>query len=197
MAQQPPQPPQPATTPAKPLPPPQAVAAPQPSEEQPTAGLDRPGELPFPLGLPYTVYFPGTDGQTRASDLEHPAPVPRVGEIVEYIDERGDCQRYVVREVIHTLQTSASYRPLVDADGYAAASLARRQEQQPELPGDGGELRAGLPKVFLDFVDATDASEGAAGDEPHEAGADGDEPHEAGAAGDEPHEASIREGNPR
>lgn len=126
---------------------PQSHQTPRPSAP------DRPDELPFPLGLPYTVYFPGADGQVRGSDLEHPAPVPRVGEIVEYIDERGDCQRYVVREVIHTLQTSAAYRPLVDAEGYAARSLARTQRQQAEVPGDGGELRAGLPKVFLDFIE--------------------------------------------
>jgi hypothetical protein len=136
--------------PAQPLPSPQAVAPPHPTEEEPTAGLDRPLELAFPVGLPYTVYFPGDDGQLRGADLEHPAPVPRVGELIEYIDEQGECRRFVVREVIHTLQTSAAYRPLVDAETYAAASLARTKSQSPERPGDGGELRAGLPKVFVE-----------------------------------------------
>ncbi len=126
---------------------------PQPSASQtdpPTADLNRPMELPYPVGLPYTVYFPGDDGMVRGADLEHPAPLPRVGEFVEYIDERGDCQRYVVREVIHTLQTSAAGRPLVDTVPYAATSLARDQHQTAETPGEGGELRAGLPKVFLE-----------------------------------------------
>jgi hypothetical protein len=109
-------------------------------------------ELPFPVGLPYTVYFPGDGGQLHGADLEHPAPVPRVGELIEYIDEQGECHRYVVREVIHTLQTSAAYRPTVDAEAYAATSLARTKDQQAERPGDGGELRAGLPKVFVEAV---------------------------------------------
>jgi hypothetical protein len=125
-------------------------------EESPPAAPDRPIELGFPAGLPYTVYFPGDDGTTRGADLEHPAPVPRVGEIVEYIDERGECQRYVVREVVHTLQTSALGRPLVGAEQNAATSLARNQAEAAEIPGDGGELRAGLPKVFLERIPVTE-----------------------------------------
>jgi hypothetical protein len=123
-----------------------------PREGPPTAAPDRAIELGFPAGLPYTVYFPGDDGVSRGADLEHPAPVPRVGEIVEYIDERGECQRYIVREVVHTLQTSAVGRPLVSAERNAATSLARNRNEPAELPGDGGELRAGLPKVFLERV---------------------------------------------
>lgn len=110
---------------------------------------ERPTEAAWPSGLPYTVYFPADDGPARAADLEHPAPVPRVGEIVEYIDERGQCERYVVREVVHTLQTSAAGRPSVESEAYAATAIARDAGQQAEIPGDGGELRAGLPKVFL------------------------------------------------
>lgn len=126
---------------------------PEPSGgESPAAAPDRPVELGFPAGLPYTVYFPDDDGTARGADLEHPAPVPRVGEIVEYIDERGECRRYVVREVVHTLQTSAAGRPLVGAEQNTATSLARYQREPAEVPGDGGELRAGLPKVFLDRV---------------------------------------------
>jgi hypothetical protein len=127
----------------------QAWTREQQEREAPSTGLDRPMELDYPLGLPYTVYFPGNDGVLRGADLEHPAPVPRVGETVEYINERGECQRFVVREVIHTLQTSAATRPPVDAEPYAAASVPRQRDQRAEVPGDGGELRAGLPKVFL------------------------------------------------
>jgi hypothetical protein len=133
----------------------QQPAGPQPEAsggEPPAAAPDRPVELGFPAGLPYTVYFPDEDGTERGADLEHPAPVPRVGEIVEYIDERGECRRYVVREVVHTLQTSAAGRPSVGAEQNAATSLARYQREPAEVPGDGGELRAGLPKVFLDRV---------------------------------------------
>ena len=58
----------------------------------------------------------------------------------------------MVREVIHTLQTSAASRPSVNAEDYAATAIARDGQQQPEIPGDGGELRAGLPKVFLEHA---------------------------------------------
>ncbi len=122
-----------------------------PAEQQRRPG---PTEPIWPMGLPYTVYFPSDDGMQRSADLEHPAPVPRVGEIVEYIDERGRRERFVVREVVHTLQTSATGRPSVGSEAYAATSIARDEGQAGEAPGDGGELRAGLPKVFLDRAPA-------------------------------------------
>jgi hypothetical protein len=107
----------------------------------------------WPTGMPYTVHFPDGDG-TASADLEHPAPLPRVGDIVEYIDERGGSRRYRVREVVHTLQTSAADRPMV-ADGQASPQAIARieDEAQPERPGGGGQLRAGLPKVFLEVAD--------------------------------------------
>jgi hypothetical protein len=127
-----------------------------PEESKPTTRLDRPMELNGPAGLPYTDYFPGDDGQVRGADLEHPAPVPRVGEIIEYIDERGQSERFVVREVVHTLQTSAASRPSVDSEPYAATAIARDSGQPAEIPGGGGELRAGLPKVFVERVKEDD-----------------------------------------
>ena len=56
---------------------PEAAQAPNPDQ----------GDGPWPNGMPYTVQFPGEDG--GAADLEHPAPLPRVGDLVEYIDETG------------------------------------------------------------------------------------------------------------
>lgn len=107
----------------------------------------------WPNGMPYTVHFPDGDGSV-AADLEHPAPLPRVGDIVEYIDERGDARRYRVREVVHTLQTSAAYRPIVAESQASPQAIARvEDEAQPERPGEPGQLRAGLPKVFLDAID--------------------------------------------
>jgi hypothetical protein len=104
-------------------------------------------------GIPYTVHFPDGDG-TSAADLEHPAPLPRVGDMVEYIDERGACRRYRVREVIHTLQTSAAYRPLVAEGEASPQAIARPNEDAAaERPGGAGQLRAGLPKVFLEELD--------------------------------------------
>ena len=107
----------------------------------------------WPDGMPYTVQFPDGDGAS-AADLEHPAPLPRAGDIVEYIDEVGATRRYRVREVVHTLQTSATHRPHVSEGGASPQSIARVADgEEAERPGEGGELRAGLPKVFLEPID--------------------------------------------
>lgn len=107
-------------------------------------------EAGWPGVLPYTVHFPEGDGYIGA-DLEHPAPLPRVGEVVEYIDERGECQRFRVREVIHTLQSAASQRPAVKERNASPHSLARVRDGEPaERPGETGIVRAGLPKVLLE-----------------------------------------------
>lgn len=80
----------------------------------------------WPNGMPYTVEFPEADGRA-AADLEYPAHLPRVGDMVEYLDHDGESRRYRVREVRHTLQASTGH--------------------------PAGQVRAGLPKVFLDAVD--------------------------------------------
>jgi hypothetical protein len=116
---------------------------------QSNADRDRRGdENEGPSGMPYTVYFP--EGETlHPADLEHAAPLPRVGDSLEYIDERGTCRRYVVREVIHTVQAAARQRPLVGSSDETPAAFARDEDEESERPGDGGSLRAGLPKVIL------------------------------------------------
>jgi len=106
--------------------------------------------------MPYTVFFPVGDDY-RPADLEHAAPLPRVGDTVEYIDERGRCSRYTVREVIHTLQLAADQRPLVSSDQHRPGVFAAGDEGA-ELPGDGS-LRAGLPKVILETSSSPDRSE--------------------------------------
>jgi hypothetical protein len=79
-----------------------------------------------------------------------------VGDLVEYIDERGASHRYRVREVIHTLQSSAAYRPLVAEGDASPDSIARPDEDQPaERPGGAGQVRAGLPKVFLEAMEGS------------------------------------------
>jgi hypothetical protein len=107
----------------------------------------------WPSGMPYTVQFPDGDG-LFAADLEHPAPLPRVGDLIEYIDEQGSARRYRVRDVLHTLQTSPAHHPVV-ADGETSPhAIARTEaEAQPERPGGSGLLRAGLPKVFLEAIE--------------------------------------------
>jgi len=131
---------------------PQTAAAPEATGTPNDTRADDRGDGPWPNGLPYTVQFPGEDG--IAADLEHPAPLPRVGDLVDYIDETGTTHRYRVREVVHTLQTSATHRPRV-ADGRASpVAIARVADgDEAEAPGGGGELRAGLPKVFLEAAD--------------------------------------------
>jgi hypothetical protein len=120
----------------------------QPEQSEP------PMEQTWAYGMPYTVQFPDGDGRAEA-DLEHPAHLPRVGDIVEYIDERGASYRYRVREVVHTLQSSAAYRPTVADVGTSPDALARPDEAEPaELPGASGQVRAGLPKVFLEAADS-------------------------------------------
>jgi len=109
-------------------------------------------EAAWPSGMPYTVHFPHGDDWIGA-DLEHPAPLPRVGDVVEYYDESGACHRYRVREVIHTLQTSAAHRPAVDQAGASPNTIARVDGSASEWPGEGGLIRAGLPKVLLEVAD--------------------------------------------
>jgi len=96
-----------------------------------------------PIGSAWTLVVEGDEGWS--ADLEHAAPLPRVGERVEFIAEDGTRRHYRVTQVAHTLQTSASERPRV------------REEQS--LPNsvvtDGADddppraLRAGLPRVFV------------------------------------------------
>jgi hypothetical protein len=101
-----------------------------------------------PAGMPYTVLFPDGDGFAGA-DLEHPAHLPRVGDRVEYIDERGAMHGYVVEAVIHTLQAGQGRRPSVSERDITPAALAVPRDGRAEMPGRGGSIRAGLPQVVL------------------------------------------------
>lgn len=116
-----------------------------PEEVKPEQAQPEPMDYTWAYGMPYTVQFPEADGHAEA-DLEHPAHLPRVGDLVEYIDERGDSRRYRVRDVVHTLQSSAAHRQTVGSESETAESGA-------ELPGGSGQVRAGLPKVYLEAID--------------------------------------------
>ena len=106
-------------------------------------------------GTPYTVYFPNGDGY-RAADLAHAAPLPHVGDLVDYLDEAGVTHRYRVREVVHTLQVAPAYRPGPRGKGEGGeqapdpSSTAASGDQHP-VP-EATELRAGLPEVVLEEV---------------------------------------------
>jgi hypothetical protein len=128
-------------------------AEPQPHQ---TAPPSAPSE-PDPAGVgpaggtPYTVYFPSEDGY-RAADLGHAAPLPQVGDFVEYIDEGRVTHRYRVREVVHTLQLAPEYRPKSRPPGAATddSEAAGDATEGPYSVPEGAELRAGLPEVILE-----------------------------------------------
>lgn len=105
-------------------------------------------EAGWPGAIPYTVYFP--DGRDyRGADLEYPAPLPRIGDRADYIDERGVTHQFRVRDVVHTFQTSAAGRPSVREGTASPNSVAMTDDAPAEPPGGAGTLRAGLPEVFL------------------------------------------------
>ena len=80
----------------------------------------------WPVGMPYTLYFPRRGG-FAAADIEYSAPLPRVGDTIEYIDAQTISHRYRVTDVVHTFQNSP------DASGPDAIRL----------------LRSGIPAVYL------------------------------------------------
>ena len=95
-----------------------------------------------PIGTPWTLEVTDEDWE---ADLEHAAPLPRVGEVVEFIGEDGRRRRFRVREIVHTLQPSASGRPPV-----------REETASPNATVSGADpgsvplaLRAGLPRVIV------------------------------------------------
>ena len=87
---------------------------------------DTPETAGLPTGMPYTLYFPRRGGGFAPADIEYAAPLPRLGDLVEYIDPQGARHWYTVSSVVHTFQDSQAAK----ADGI-------------------GLLRAGLPAVYL------------------------------------------------
>ena len=112
----------------------------------------RPTESDAPRSLPWTVHFP-LEGGYRAADLEHPAPLPRVGETLEYIDETGQRHLYRVIEVVHSLQSAADTRPIVSEGQGSPNTHAPAGPRPAEQPGGEGLVRAGLPRVYLAAAD--------------------------------------------
>lgn len=95
-----------------------------------------------PCAYPWSLVV---DDEGWSADLEHGAPLPRIGDRIEYIDEDGAQRSFRVTQVIHTLQRAASERPAV-----------RKAQATPNaIVTDGGDglrpsaLRAGLPRVFV------------------------------------------------
>jgi hypothetical protein len=99
-----------------------------------------------PFGSAWTLVVPDEDWE---ADLEHAAPVPRVGDRIAYIAEDGSRRRFVVAEVVHTVQPSASERPLVrdEADSPNATVSGATGRRVPTA------LRAGLPRIVVTASD--------------------------------------------
>ena len=114
------------------------------TQEQDTLGPEEGGGPP--VGMPWTLIV---ESEGWSADLEHAAPVPRIGERVEYIAEDGARRTYRVRDIVHTLQVSARERPPVAAEdsGPNTTVSGRLAEHEPIA------LRAGLPRVFAEPAD--------------------------------------------
>lgn len=105
----------------------------------PEQGGGPPGLMPWTLVV---------EDEGWTADLEHGAWLPAVGDRVDFIAEDGRQRVFRVREVIHTLQSSASERPAVNAGTHTPNSTV-------DGPSDGPprELRAGLPRVVVIAAD--------------------------------------------
>lgn len=96
-----------------------------------------------PIGSAWTLEVEGEAGWS--ADLEHAAPLPRIGEQIEFIGEDGRRRVFLVTDVVHTLQPSASERPPVRAEQSSPNSIVTDgpDEDPPRA------LRAGLPRVMV------------------------------------------------
>ena len=100
-----------------------------------------------PVGTAWTLDIVGD--QPESADLEHAAPLPRVGEAIELIRADGSRRFLRVRDVIHVLQPSASERPRVrDEDAGPNSTVAGQS-----VVVESALLRAGLPRVVAAAVD--------------------------------------------
>lgn len=94
-----------------------------------------------PDALPWTLVIEDEDW---SADLEHGAALPAVGDVIEYIADDGTQRRYRVREIIHTLQSSAAERPPVREETAGPnTTVAGAGDRIPRA------LRAGLPRVVV------------------------------------------------
>jgi hypothetical protein len=96
--------------------------------------------------MPWTIVVEDEDW---SADLEHGAPLPRVGDLVEFIADTGDKRLFRVVRVVHTLQSSSSDRPLVRDEHALPNSTV-------DTPADAAPraLRAGLPRVIVTSEEA-------------------------------------------
>lgn len=104
-----------------------------------------------PLGTAWTLDIAGDDPES--ADLEHAAPLPRIGEAIELISADGSRRYLRVRQVIHVLQPSASDRPPVRDEERGPNSTV----QDPTAIPRSRLLRAGLPRVVAVEMDVAES----------------------------------------
>ena len=99
-------------------------------------------------GGPPSALMPWTlevEDEDWSADLEHGAPVPRVGDLVEFIADDGDKRLFRVLRVVHTVQSSPAERPLVREEHAGPNSTVDMPSGAPPR-----SLRAGLPRVIVE-----------------------------------------------
>lgn len=93
-----------------------------------------PNRTDWPGAMPYTLYFPRRGG-FAAADIEFSAPLPRVGDTIEYIDAQTISHRYRVTDVVHTFQDSPATQSAeairLLRSGLPAVYLARDRRKSP------------------------------------------------------------------
>ena len=92
-----------------------------------------------------TVWTLSVRDEDWAADLEHAAPLPRVGELIEYIGEDGSRRIFRVEEIVHTVAVSASHRPRVRSEQRGPNTIVNDRAASHGPRG----LRAGLPRVVV------------------------------------------------
>jgi hypothetical protein len=115
-----------------------------PTTIAPGAALDADQGGGPPTGQPWTLVV---EAERWSADLEHAAPLPRVGERIEYIAEDGARRTFRVRDVVHTVQSTASERPRVGDEDTSPNTFVSGSGHPAHAPT---ELRAGLPRVYAD-----------------------------------------------
>jgi hypothetical protein len=98
-----------------------------------------------PSVLPWTLVV---EGEGWSADLEHGAPLPRVGERIEFIADDGSRHRFEVVSIVHTVQHASSGRPPVSEESEGPNSTVAGPPGAPPTV-----LRAGLPRVIARPVD--------------------------------------------
>jgi len=114
--------------------------SPRTDEASDTLGPEQGGGPP-PVLMPWTLVVEGEDW---SADLEHGAPLPRIGDRVDFIADDGELRSYRVTDVVHTVQGTASDRPRVRDEHASPNSVVDEPSGEPPR-----ELRAGLPRVIV------------------------------------------------